>query len=329
MRATVNDAIAERIPTALNLKSTDSRFYSYLNIATRRLLYRGKYWGTYARYKLPASSQIFTLPPYLDTVERIAISRLPTPLRDLPWEFLETGWGTRDDTQPNGSGLSEVLYRGNFPTSSDITTPGVLTVKCDFVTDVGKIVTILGYDNNGNWVRRQVSGVYYDGEQVALAQGAGTNTATLFAQVTDILAPANLDGQWWLYQATQLLGNYQYWDTKPSWKRYLIPFLDSTNTFIEIVGKKAFIPVKYPTDFLVIGNMAALRLGCMAVKAEEETMIGMASLLWNGGMDKDGNQVIGAIQEMDNELSHHLGDGVQRSIEVLPMAGWETVETLV
>lgn len=319
-RATVAMAKASRIPEALNIAPTDPRFLSFLNTGTERLLHRGKYWNTYAKYTVSVSSQLLTLPPYIDTPEQIAVSRKPLPLRTTWFQFSENGWGTRDATAPNGSGIPEVLHLGQFPTIADIATAGTLTVKCDRATDVGKSVLILGYDVNANWVRTLQGGIYTDGEVVLLAQGAGTSTVTQFSQVTDIQAPTNLDGQWWLYlggTSGTLLGNYQYWDTTPNWKRYLIPFIDPVVTTVELMGKKAFVPVKNDADFLVIGNLAALKLACMACKSEEEYRWDEANLLWNGGADGAGIQHIGAVQELEFELRHHTGDGQQIGMTVV------------
>ena len=40
-----------------------------------------------------------------------------------------------------------------------------------------------------------------------------------------------------------------------------------------------------------------------------------SNILWNGGRSKGGQQVIGAIQELDLELGHHTGDGTQIGIK--------------
>lgn len=328
--STVQDLINARVPQALNVSSTDPRFYSIVNQATQRVLWRGKYWGTMATYRIAVTSQIMALPPYLDTVEAAAVSLNPIPIRDFLYQFLHNGWGVRDTTIASGTGVWEALYQGNFPTALPIATAGVLTAKCDLASDVGKTVTILGYDDNGNWIRTNPGGVWQDGENVLLAQGAGTNTVNKYSIVSAIQAPSTLNGQWWLYVATVLLGNYQYWDTKPSWKRYLIPFVDSTNTFVDVAGKKAFIPVSKPTDYLAVGNVHAVKLACMAVRAEEETQFALANILWNGGVDKkSGIKMVGVIDELEMELNHQQGDGRELTIDVKPMPGFEPLDILV
>jgi hypothetical protein len=309
--------LASRLPQMLNINPTDSRCYDFLNEAIQRTLQKGKYWGTIGRYSVSVTSQIMSLPPSVDTIEKVAISRVITPYHDKLYEFLEYGWGTRDDSLPNGSGVWEVLERGSYPTMVDIPSPGgTLTLKCDLPGDVGKLVTLIGYDTSGNWAT----------EVVALAQGAGTNTVTSFASLVGVQPPLSitglptLTGQWWLYRGTitgTLLSNYQRWEISPLYNRYLIPFINSTITTVELIGKLAFVPVSNPTDYPVIQNMAALKLACRAIKAEEESDWATANLLWNGGKDKKtGVDVIGVTQELENELAHYLGDGREIGINI-------------
>lgn len=339
-RTTVAMLQASRLPEILNIRPTDSRFYSFLNEAIQRTLQKGKYWGTYGRFALSATNQIVSLPPTVDTPEKFAISRVVTPLHDTFYEFLEYGWSTRDDTLPNGSGVNEVLERGSYPTMIDVPSPGgLLTAKCDLTDDVGKLVTILGYDTSSpaNWIRTKVSGVWQDGEVVALAQGAGTNTVNQFSKVTGVQPPLattglpSMNGQWWLYQGTTLLSNYQWWETSPSYRRYLIPFVNSTVTTVELIGKLGFYPVSAPTHYPVIQNIAALKLACRAIKAEEEAEWQTANLLWNGGKDKEtGRNIVGVVQELENELSHYLGDGREIGINITGSGyGSDPVEALV
>ena len=312
-------AKASRIPEAWNIAPGEARFISILNEATERLLHRGKFWGTYGRYTLPAASQIISLPPQIETIEAVAVGRIPMPIRDAAFAFLENGWGIRD-TAPNGIGIPEVIHIGNFPTIAGIATTGTLTLKCDRQSDLGKTVLVLGLDANGNIIRTNQGGVIADGEIVYLTQGAGATTASQFSAITGIQAPLNLDGQWWLYLGSAtgtLLGNYQWFDVAPSWKRYQIPFINAAASTVDIMGKTAFFPVKNDADFLIIGNLAAIKLAGMAVIAEEQHSWIEAQLLWNGGKDASGANRIGALQELQFELDHHLGDGRQVGITIV------------
>jgi hypothetical protein len=179
-------------------------------------------------------------------------------------------------------------------------------------TDVGKLVLVMGYDDAGNWIRTTQSGVVADGEVIALAQTPGTNSVNGFAKVTDIQVPSTLNGQWWMYEydtvttAIRMIGEYDYDETRPSYARYLIPTISTSITLVEALVKLDFIPVRVDTDYPIIGNIAALKLMCMAIKAEEDKQWDVALML-----------EAKAIAELNAELSHYLGDGRTPSINVV------------
>jgi hypothetical protein len=144
-----------------------------------------------------------------------------------------------------------------------------------------------------------------------------------------------MDGQWWLYQGDTItgimIGHYQYWEVNPSYQQYLVPFVGANVSTITAMAKLAFRPVKNDNDYLIIGNIAALKLACMACRSEEEHNFGESNFLWNGGIMKDGSKRIGAIQELDSELGHIQGDGQQIGINLVgSAAGWgQIVESLI
>lgn len=326
-RTTVAMAQASRLGIMINVDPVGDfpRFLQYLNESCERLLKRGKFWGTYSTWNTALTSRFFSLPPYLDTVEAIALGGGIIPIHDMLYAYLDNGWGARDQTSVNGSGVNECLQVGQFPTFVDVIPPGStstgsqLTIRCDVAADVGQPVLLLGYDNATppNWIRTQVAGVWQDGEIVLMAQGAGTASVNTFSKLTAIqlgTVGTPLNGQSWIYAGTvasgTLLSNYQWFEFSPSYQRWLVPWVNSTVSTIQVIGKNAFIPCAKTTDFLSVGNLAAVKLGCRAIKAEEESSWVEANLLWNGGQDaKTKQQVTGAIQELNFELAHHLGDG--------------------
>jgi hypothetical protein len=321
-----------RTPQLLNIPPGDVRLIQFVNEACERLLKRGKFWGTTSTYAVALTSQYFSLPPYLDTVEGISLGNAILPIHDMLYQYLQGGWGTRDQTSPNGSGVWEALQVGVFPTFVDVIPPGstnaatTLTGKCDVAADVGSPMTILGYDGSTppNWIRTLVGGVWQDGETILLSQGAGTSTLNSFSKITAIqigVAGTPQSGQSWLYAGTvatgTLLSNFQWFESSPLYQRYQVPFLNSTVSTIQLVGKNAFIPVAKPTDYLSVGNLAAVKLACRAIKAEEESNWPEASLLWEGGTDPKTKQgIIGAVNEMDLELEHMLGSGRHIGIDI-------------
>ncbi len=310
-RLTFADVKASRIPPTCGVCPTDDRLLQWVNDAQERLLYEGKWWGTYGKFRICATEGCITLPPQIATIEAAAVCHQPIPVHDILFEFLESGAGTRD----NRSCWPEANQRGYTPVIRDIT--GIdknLLMLCDVAGDVGKKVLVLGYDANGNWIRTTQDGLLKDGEVITLSQSPGTLSANLFTSITGIQLPSNMTGQTWLYSKSTadasliMLGNYQYWETNPSYSRYFIPTVKHCasgcdTVMIEIIGKLNFIPVRADTDYLIIQNIPALKEMCIALMKAENEPDGMKSLqIIAAG-------VLSARQILDKQLDHFLGSG--------------------
>jgi hypothetical protein len=312
MRVTLADLRASRVPEALNIPPTDTRFAAYVNEATERLLRKGHWWGTTAKYAISVMSGYITLPRQIATIEKVSTDHIIKPVRDQWYEFLDNGWGTREAT----TGTEEALFKGRYATISDVVpSDKKARIYCDLASDAGKKVLILGYDDDGNWIRTTQDGVVSDGEIIALAQSPGTYSTSKFSAITDVQAPTNLDGQWWLYSHStvddteSLLGNYQYDEIRPSYARYFFPALaliTETPVLVEALVKLDFIPVARDTDYCLLGNIPALKRMCMAVKAEEENRFTDALAL-----------EAMAVKSLDEELAHYLGAGYTQGINII------------
>ena len=336
MRRTLAQALASRIPICLNIAPTDARCVTYINAASERLLNRGHWQNCAARYQISVTKQLLALPPQFATMEQISVCQWPVTVRSLWYEFSPMGNGVVNDptsANPFTCVGNNARFRGNYPTFQDIVSGNKVRLQCDVLADVGSSVLLLGYDSNGNWVRTNPGGVWQDGESILQAQSPGTTSATTWSKITDIQFPSGRRGQSWLYQwdgtTATLIGQFQYWETNPNYPRYLLPMIPGNATQVDLIGKAAFIPVANPTDYLVIGNLEALRLACLAVKREEENLISEASLFMNGGQTKSGGRIDGAIQLLNDELQHYTGDGMVPTMTVVQAGACEGVESLI
>jgi hypothetical protein len=144
--------------------------------------------------------------------------------------------------------------------------------------------------------------------------------------VTDIQPPANLDGQWWLYEFTiatgaqRLIGQFQYFDLRPSFARYFFPTIipslgappgTCTQVLVEALVKLEFLPVTRDTDYLIIGNLPALKEMMMALaKAEDEPDAIRKVQIVSAGMTV-------AKQILDQQLDHYLGSGRKMGMNII------------
>jgi len=323
LRSTLADALSPncRITASLGYGPNDPRVISWINAASGRLFAAGNWIGTTEKATIQVTSQLLTLPSEFATAEQIALNHHPLDLRNQWFEYSPDGWGVIDDPAPGMMRFSTsgALRRNSACTFLDIprATPMKVNFRCDVLADVGVKVVLLGFDNATppNWVRTETalgSGVWQDGEVVSLTQSPGTTSATTFSRLTGIQFPAGRSGQSWLSTSDgTLIGHYQHWETYPSYARYLLPFIPTPSAQVDILGKRNFRPVSKPTDWLPIPNLEALRLGCMAVKREEENDFKSAAVFMNGVRDLKTGHIIqdGALTILDKELQHFTGSG--------------------
>lgn len=305
----------------------DQRFVDILNEAQERLLPLGHWYDTMAKVRFCAIDGCVTMPPQIATIEKVNVCGRQTPVHDMIWEFLENGYGSMGlCSSPNtstgccsqgGCGVPGALFRGYYAMSNDIIPPlKKVNLVCDVAADVGKTALVLGYDDNGNWVRTVQGGVYQDGEVISFSQTAGTLSVTLFSSVADIQLPAGMQGQSWIYEYDttttnrRLLSHYEYFETRPHYPRYFFPGINPqssggscTQTLVEALVKLAYVPVVNDTDYLIISNFPALKEMMMAIHAAEHE----PDSTKKSAIIATGTKVAVAI--LDSELDHYLGVG--------------------
>lgn len=330
-RSTFQDLLDSRFPSALNIDPTDDRCRLYANAACQLLIPKLHSSGTVVNYTVALSdphitNQTLTLPPQFATLEGIAICRRPKTIRPIWFLYNSQGPGIRRGTDTNWCGGEQAQHIGNFCSFKDVPSGGgyKIRLQCDVANDVGTQVLVLGQDDAGNTIRTPKSGVWSDGELVTLAQSPGTLSLSNFSGVLDLQIPSGRSGQMWMYAwngaANTLLGQYQAWEVRPSYRRYLIPILPNQTQsvpFVDIVGKMNFIPVRVATDYLSIGNIQAIILAGLSVKASEEHLFSEAAIYLNGGMTKQGIPFQGAVQILQEEMDHFNGSAEVPSIQVI------------
>jgi len=186
--------------------------------------------------------------------------------------------------------------------------------------DAGKIATVMGYDENAQWIRTEVAGTWIDGEQLTLAATAvnSTNTFTKVTRVVKEVTDGRVDMWTWDSTASieqRQIAAYEPSETLPTYRRMLFPGLSNygacaastsscENKSLTVLARLRHVPVSVDNDFLVIDNLAAIKLMCMAIQREDQNRIREAEAF-------EGK----ALREIEGELSAHLGDGVKFDIK--------------
>ena len=301
MKLTLGD-IKANIAKILSMSSTDSRVLGYINEAQERLMYKGKWPGTYVRYAIKNSNGLITWPRQLETIESVIVKETPGVVRNEWFEFLESGPGLLDK---DGGDALTLLDRGEAVIFSDIGgLSSTLRIYTTLTSDAGKEVLFQGYDQNGDWIRTLYDGNYIDGEYVTLT-ATFVDTTSQFTAVAGVQKPVT-EGNVKVYEyisaddSIRLIANYQPTEQRPVYRRSLIPGIpdDNTTRNVTVVGKLRFLPTVNDTDWLYIGYEAAIKEMVMSIRKAEMNLPQEAEIYEKRAVD--------LLQE---QLLHHLGDG--------------------
>jgi hypothetical protein len=319
---TLAAACASDLPRRVNLcadvgHAQRPRFIQMLNDTIERILNHGDFWGTTRPVRLCLTNGCVTLPRQVAALNAVR-SCESVPLHNDWYSFLPFMGGCW-----NGCPSLGFTFQGLVPTFREECHNGVIRTYLQNAGDAGKTILYQGTDAKGKWVRSQVSGVWIDGEQVVLADPY-VDTLNTFNSITGVQKDLTID-RVLVYKVLTggpvHIATYEYDEIAPSYQRFRIQggglvtrngccnnTITPCNRTVEALVKLAYFPVSQDTDFLVIGNRGALRLGMQALKAEQDSEWDVANILWFG--DQRNNR-IGCIPMLNQELRTMEGDRVE------------------
>ncbi|HET9396035.1 MAG TPA: hypothetical protein VFO36_08260 [Nitrospiraceae bacterium] len=261
------------------------------------------------------------MPRQIETVEAFAVCGWPGRVRDQWYEFTGHGFGLLGADCGCGNTLIE---RDPGPTFDWVRgTTKKLRLYSDETEADDAWVLVQGYDENSNWIRTDQGGVLVDGEYM-LPTIAGATSTSIFTAVTGIIKPITV-GTLRLFEydpataVQKALGVYEPDETRPHYRRYLVPGLgnvgssgeDCTTTSVTVVAKLRHIPVRLDNDWLILGNVAALRFMVQAIDKERKNLIEEAAAY-----------EATATRLLEEELSSYQGDGMVTAVRVAPASEW-------
>lgn len=245
-----------------------SLFLPALNEVVERFTNSGNWKGSTPKVTIPASSGFFTLPRWYQSVLALRYKRVPRPFFSIFYEFSESGPGELLDTDQFYGVMADM--GDGYPTQSDISTAGTLRVTIGGVGDTAKVIRLFGEDASGN--------VIYDtsGNQgVSLTTAnPSADTTKVFSVVTGIQAPSNMTLPWTLSVVNSgtptQIGAYYPGENRPMYKRYRV---GETDEAIQTICRRRFIPLVAETDWVIPGNLSALRYGLKMLAFEKAGQI--------------------------------------------------------
>jgi hypothetical protein len=322
MRITLASALQSRIPQAVGLCVDDiPGVASYINEAQQRLINAagetGFWGGWYATaFNVTRADPYITCPPEIARLAGMAVCNMPIRIQNQWYEFLEAGIGPVP--KPCGNQWMdpmEAFERGVYPTAFDLVgTNSYLRVYAADVRDLNKSVIISGTDASGNTIYSTLGNDQIVGTVLPLEAPFYT-TSFVVTSIQAVQKDITLgDVRLYAVDATTgaetLLAKYGPNETAPAYRRYYLNSLPNAScnnqpcTLTSIVQVKAmakieYQPARYPTDFLVIGNIPALKEECLSIRYGEMDN-GTGAALSNKCHKN-------AIRLLNQELTHYLG----------------------
>lgn len=283
-------------------------FLPALNEVVEYFTYSGAWKGNTPKVTIPASDGFFTLPRWYQSVLVLRYQRVPRPIFSTFYEFSESGPGELLDTDAFYGVLADM--GDGFATQSDIATAGTLRVTIGGAGDAAKTIRLFGEDASGN--------VIYDssGNQGIniTTVNPSADTTQVFSLVTGIQAPTNMTLPWTLSVVNSgtptQIGSYYPGETRPSYKRYRV---GQTDEAIQTICRRRFVPLVAETDWVIPGNLRALRYGLKGLAFEKAGQIAEANSCFStalGFLNDEAKAARGGARPMIN-IRSEMSSGVQ------------------
>lgn len=265
-----------------------------INNACQRLIESGKWAGTMGNVDFASvPSGYITLPRHYGTILASRIKDHPVRIEGKYYEYQATGPGKLS----TDSGVGFLMDYGFTPLETEITDAGTLRFLIHADDTVGaRSIRVYGLDANGD-VITDTNGV----EGVNIEMSATTiNSSHVFSKVTNVIKPATkypVIAQVVVATVPTQIAQWEPLETAPQFRRYKVGEIeaDEEHPFvIETLCKRRFIPAEQETDFVIPGNLQALKMSILALKYEDENDLkaandywGMAYGILNGEMKED------------------------------------------
>jgi hypothetical protein len=271
----------------------DEILIDLVNLAQERLISKGQWSFLYAQLTINQFEGTLTLPSEYEALLGIAQNRTPAPIFDQWYEFLELGPGPQDNDNTS-RWTPGAIDRGETPVilqpSDEAWRVSVFSPTDELVDDERPTVRVLGYDENGKWVRSLVDDVWHDGILLELRgdeedEDDRYHTSTVkFSKVTGFQKPATNDYVELYFQDEfddrYLAGRYRHDELTASFRSYSIPSIGTDETrLVHAWVRRRFRKVTRDEDEMMVGSLPALRFAIKAIAAEDKDDIVTARAL--------------------------------------------------
>lgn len=317
-RTTLRDVRLSRLPESIgSCAGGNDLLISTVNEAQHRLLIDPLqpdegWWGTWAimLFNLTRADPYFTTPRGVARVTATNVCKEPALLRNQFYEYLDFGNGSRPfGCCSNSCENIGTWDRGTVVTFLDPDPPNKkIRAYVTDEADLEKRALISGKDAFGNTIYSQDGFNHTSGEFITFSSPFvdSTNQFTEIAGIQkDITNGAiqffEVDTE---TDEQRLILTMEPGETNACYRRYFVSGLPSsccTDGTIQVSAlvKLEFVPVAVDTDYLIIGNLPALKEECQAIRMSE--MDSMEARRMAAAHHAN------AIRLLGGELDHYVG----------------------
>jgi hypothetical protein len=278
------------------------------------------------------------MPRHIETIEAYAVCNTPGAIQSPWYEFLSNGPGILDCTNQSADVL---VPRGQACAFEDIQgINSLLWVQSNQNEAAGSEIILYGYDQYNSWVRTLQDGVLTDGEAVPITTaGAYTTTVWQAAGFTKAIKPITIGTvRIWEHDQTsglkRPLAIYEPDEEQPWYRRYFLPAAGCSSgstccsesstsaspACVTAMVKMRYVKARSDRDFLLIGNVPAIKDMVQAIRFAENNMLPQAA-----------PYEAKAVSTLQDELNAHAGDGpiVRVRFEDSAIFGAGSISTLI
>lgn len=299
---------------------TSPEFYELLNDAVAEYMRRGDWPGTLIPIRVCVRNGCVTWPRYVQEVRKINVCSGSAPVFNVWHEFLEHNACDRGNGWNGWYGEErKMVAQYRAPTYNDIY-PSFSTVRAYPMVqqDAGATMTLFGLDNYNQPLKEFVDGVWREGVTITVAVPFGSTS--VFVNRIDRVVKSVTQGKINLFQYDVEkdvlfdLAAYEPGETNPDYLRYQLsggwnPCSGDCQQTVFALVKLANLPIKVPTDLVIINNRRALLLGVRALKLEQS--LGDATALWRAGIESLNRDAENASPDFQFSVQNNiLGDRV-------------------
>jgi hypothetical protein len=269
----------------------DARVLEAVNYAQERLANAVDSVGSVARLRMCIYNSVVALPFEYEAAIYASLDREQVPVLGRQFEFLSYGPGHVDTT----TDVLALVDRGEMPVTGQPCGKYLRVTSTEDERDSNgdrPVIIVHGLDTDGYPLRTvDGDGVFSNGIRLEINGDTApfySESTVLVQKITSIEKPSTKGAVDLTYRdpLTSDLsfgGRYWHWVTRPSYRIYYIPNVDTVDgTTLHVLARRRLIPITADTKDvpMLITNFPALRKGVQAYFAEEKADLAASEALF-------------------------------------------------